>query len=299
MAKGNIDLFTKTVRTYYKKHGRHHLPWRKTADPYRILISEVMLQQTQVDRVIPYYKNFLKQFPTVAALARAPLGEVLRVWSGLGYNRRAKMLHDAAKKIMIYHNKNFPKTLEELRALPGVGDYTAKAVRVFAFNEPELLIETNVRSVFIHHFFPRSRSVSDEKIFSYMKKIPMLKNQRAWYAALMDYGTYLKKIHGNVSRRSSAYVKQKPLKGSDREIRGALLKTLLQKSETRRALSKLPFDSARIDIQLTALVQEGLVYQEKGRYLVPHSSPRVNKTERKHNTRKNNQTKKRKEILQS
>lgn len=275
MAQGNLTSFKKTVLGFYAKNGRHRLPWRKTTNPYRILVSEVMLQQTQVDRVIPYYKNFLKKFPTVNALAHAPLGEVLRAWSGLGYNRRAKMLHDAAKEIIIYDN--FPCEYKELIRLPGVGDYTAKAVRVFAFNEPEVLIETNVRTVFIHHFFPRSRSVSDHTLLPLIEQTvphPGVAQKagvgpREWYAAIMDYGTHLKKTHGNVSRRSAHYIKQKPLKGSNREVRGALLRALHHVPRTFGELRTLPFEHGRLERQLTALVSEGFVVKSGHRYRLP------------------------------
>ena len=120
-----------------------------------------MLQQTQVDRVIPKYRSFLKKFKTVQVLARAPLGEVLREWQGLGYNRRAKMLHEAAKVIVTNYGGKVPTLYSELVSLPGIGDYTAKAVRVFAWNEPEVLIETNVRSVFLYYFFDKKFKVSD------------------------------------------------------------------------------------------------------------------------------------------
>src|SRR3989344_4049668 len=142
-----MELFRKEVWKYWKKNGRHGLAWRKTKNPYKILVSEVMLQQTQVPRVIPKYKEFLKVFPTLRVLAKAPLANVLRVWSGLGYNRRAKFLHDAAKEVVLKHAGNMPRDIDALLALPGVGEYTAKAVRIFAFNEPEVLIETNIRTV--------------------------------------------------------------------------------------------------------------------------------------------------------
>lgn len=142
--------FRRLVWAHYKKHGRHELPWRKTHDPYRILVSEVMLQQTQVQRVQPYYREFLKQFPTARRLAEAPLSEVLKAWQGLGYNRRAKMLHAAAKEIAKH---GMPKTALELEKLPGVGPYTARAVATFAYDADEILIETNIRTVVFHHFF--------------------------------------------------------------------------------------------------------------------------------------------------
>jgi len=271
--------FRKTVLDFYKKHGRHGLPWRSPSlkfrrtkgelNPYRILVSEVMLQQTQVDRVIPYYKKFLKTFPTSQALADASLGDVLRAWQGLGYNRRAKMLHETAKAItMIYHSK-FPREYDALVALPGVGEYTAHAVRVFAFNEPEVLIETNIRTVFIHHFFPRSRSVTDKEIVRYIVQTLDRKNPRVWYAALMDYGAHLKKTVPNPSRKSAHHLRQKPFKGSDREIRGALLSAAVTGPMSRRRLDMLPFEKGRIKAQLDALFREKLVIKRNATYHLP------------------------------
>ena len=184
-----IRKFRRKVWEYWKKNGRHDLPWRKTKDPYRILVSEVMLQQTQVPRVTEKYKEFLKKFPTVRALAKAPLSDVLKVWSGLGYNRRAKYLHDAAKQIV--EVGNIKKALAH--PLPGVGPYTRAAVLVFAFNEPDVLIETNIRGAYIHHFFPMRRSVSDTEISTLLSKVGAGEDPREWHWALMDYGAYLKR----------------------------------------------------------------------------------------------------------
>lgn len=204
-----------------------------------------MLQQTQVDRVVPFYKKFIKQFPTPHKLASSNLHQVLQTWQGLGYNRRAKYLWEAAQKW-----GSVP-----LKDLPGVGSYTAKAVNVFAHNKPEILIETNIRAVFIHHVFPLEKKVSDNDIVPYMELVLDRKNPREWYSALMDYGSYLKKTLPNPSRRSAHHTKQKKFKGSDREIRGAILKAHLK----GESFSSLPFDKKRVAEQLTALRAEGLV----------------------------------------
>lgn len=249
-----LSSFKRTVREFYKKHGRHNLPWRKTTNPYRILVSEVMLQQTQVDRVIPYYRAFLKKFPTLTRLAEAPLSDVLLLWQGLGYNRRAKMLHETAKKIIKTHNR-FPREYQNLIALPGVGEYTAKAIRVFAFNETEVMIETNIRTVFLHHFFPNKKNVTDNQLLPLIEKTLDRKNSREWYASLMDYGSHLKKLHPNPSRKSKHHQKQKPFKGSDREIRGAILRVHLSGGNSM----ELPFSKRRIQAQLKALREEGLI----------------------------------------
>jgi A/G-specific adenine glycosylase len=214
-----------------------------------------MLQQTQVDRVIPFYTAFLKKFPTIKKLAYAPRKDVLRMWQGLGYNRRAKMLHDTAHIVCTHHNGRLPKSYEQLIALPGVGDYTAKAIRTFAYNEPEVMIETNIRAVFLHHFFPDEERVPDTQLLPYIADALKTEDPRVWYAALMDYGTHLKKHYVNPSRKSKHHTRQKPFKGSDREIRGAILRAVLRGEK----VATLPFEKKRIRAQYAALKKEGLL----------------------------------------
>lgn len=257
----DIRAFQRTVRGYYKKNGRHTLPWRQTYSPYRILVSEIMLQQTQVERVIPKYKNFLKKFPTLSVLANAPLSAVLIEWQGLGYNRRAKMLQSAARAILTEHNGRFPKSKEELLALPGIGPYTASAIRVFAFNEPETLIETNVRSVFIHHFFPKKKKVSDASLFPLIVASVDVQNPREWYSALMDYGSHVKQTVGNASRRSAHHVRQKPFKGSNRELRGTIMRELSKRKRSMTYLETLGFDKKHLLSQLDSLRKEGMIQE--------------------------------------
>ncbi|MFA5876990.1 MAG: A/G-specific adenine glycosylase [Candidatus Paceibacterota bacterium] len=269
-ALSSVGGFRKIVLTFFKKKGRHTLPWRHTHDPYKILVSEIMLQQTQADRVIPKYKLFIRKFPTVQALATASLGDVLREWQGLGYNRRAKMLHEAAKVIVTNYGGKVPTLYSELVELPGIGDYTAKAVRVFAWNEPEVMIETNIRTVFIHHFFPNKVAVSDKELHPYMGEFLDTKNPREWYFALMDYGSYLKKIVPNPSRNSAHHTKQKSFKGSDREVRGAILRALVSRSKSLPALLKeLNFPQDKIKRQITALKKEGLIVIRKNKAQLP------------------------------
>lgn len=258
--------FKRAVWNHYRKSGRHALPWRKTRDPYRILVSEMMLQQTQATRVVPKYEAFLRRFPDVRTLANAPLGDVLREWQGLGYNRRAKYLHEAAQAIAARHGGAFPRGKEELVLFPGIGPYTAAAVRAFAWNEPDVFIETNIRTAFIHHFFPRSKKVPDKKLIPLIEATLDWKHPREWYSALMDYGSYLKKTEGNVSRRSAHHTRQKPFKGSDREIRGALLKLLLAgPARETSVIRALPFPAARAKAQLSALLEEGMVTEQRGK----------------------------------
>ena len=220
---------------YYRKHGRK-FPWRKTRDPYAILVSEVMLQQTQADRVAPFFVSFLNAFPTVERLARASLKQVLRVWSGLGYNRRALFLKRAAEAVMREHRGVVPRNLAPLDALPGVGRDTASAVLAFAWNERVVFVETNIRTVFLHHFFPRQRKVRDEEVLELVRQTLPIKTHpfsrrmgesieiREWYDALMDYGAMLKHQVGNPNIRSAHYVRQKRFVGSRRELRGAILR---------------------------------------------------------------------------
>lgn len=251
-----MRAFRSRVMEYWKRSGREHLPWRHTKDPYVILVSEIMLQQTQADRVIPFFTRFIARFPTPAALARAPLSLVLRHWSGLGYNRRAKFLHEAAKRIVSEHGGMLPRTYEGLRALPGIGEYTAKAVRVFAYGEPESLIETNVRTVFLHHFFPRGRSVSDARLMPLIARAIEGQDPRTWYAALMDYGTYLKATRPNPSRKSKHHVKQKPFEGSLRQARGKILRAFLAGAPVSSVRTEL---GARFAPALASLEKEGLL----------------------------------------
>lgn len=263
--------FKHTVLQYYRSHGRHDLPWRKTAVPYRILVSEVMLQQTQVERVVPKYQAFLKAFPTVQRLAAAPLGDVLRLWQGLGYNRRAKALHECARVVVREHKGKFPQTVDELKALPGIGPYTAGAVMAFAYNQAVPLIETNVRTVYLHHFFKDDQGVTDEDILKLVEKTLDHENPREWYWALMDYGSYLKSAYGNQNVRSRSYKKQSRFQGSDRQLRGAILKALGEQNFTdKRLQSRLDdFAAERVTEQLSKLINEGLV-QKKGRgYQLP------------------------------
>lgn len=256
-------MFQKLVWEYYRTHGRH-LPWRTVRGVYRILVSEVMLQQTQVDRVIPYYRAFLKKFPTARKLAEAPLSEVLMVWQGLGYNRRAKMLHEAAGVLA----KKRVKTVSELEALPGVGPYTARAVMAFAYNSDEVFVETNIRTVIIHHFFATREVVSDKEIEEVLRVVLPNGRARAWYSALMDYGSSLKRARVVSHTKSTHYVKQSSFKGSLREVRGALLRRLMQKKVRSTELLHL-FSASRAEQVRTALhdlEKEGMIKKSGGKY---------------------------------
>jgi len=260
-----VAAFRKTVYDYYKRYGRD-LPWRKTTDPYRILVSEVMLQQTQAPRVLLKYKGFLDRFPDVAALAAAPLSHVLSAWQGLGYNRRALMLKQTAERIVVHHAGVVPRNVEALVSLPGIGPATARAVMAFAFNEPVILIETNIRAVFIHHFFTGEEPIPDSALIPLVEKTLDRNNPGKWYNALMDYGTFLKRVHANPARRSAHHQRQSPFEGSVRQIRGAVIRFILEKVTIPATdiIQELPFDENTVRRTIDQLEREGIIAARDG-----------------------------------
>lgn len=267
MKKEVSHAFEGIVRSHYKKHGRHTLPWRPPTlklrgidAPYKILVSEVMLQQTQVDRVIPKYASFIKRFPTFQALGRAKTADVVREWQGLGYNRRALNLKKAAEVVVQKYNGKLPRDFDALVSLPGVGPYTAGALLSFIWNEPISFIETNIRTVFIHHFFQRKKKVSDVEIENKIVETLDVENPREWYWALMDYGAYLKKTLPNPSRKSAHHVPQKPFKDSYRQLRGNILKLVSQKNVSEKTLfTKIKRKPVEIRDALNTLAKEGFI----------------------------------------
>lgn len=245
------------------------MPWRETRDPYRIVVSEVMLQQTQVPRVLEKYGAFIKLFPTVRKLALAPLRDVLAAWQGLGYNRRALALKRLAIEVTARHDGRIPSDREALEKLPGIGPATAGSILAFAFNKPSVFIETNIRSVYIHHFFRDRAGVRDEELLPYVEKTLDRKNPREWYYALMDYGVYLKSRMPNPSRKSVHYRKQSHFEGSDRQARGHVLRMLTEGGRLHRsALTEgLGIGREKAARVLGALSREGLI-RKRGNYFV-------------------------------
>lgn len=267
----SVAQFRRVVWKYYRQHGRHDLPWRKSHNPYHVLVSEIMLQQTQVERVIPYFRAWMKQFPTVRTLSKAPLSEVLKLWQGLGYNRRAKMLHESAKMVVEKYKGVMPKTVQELEGLRGVGPYTARAVMAFAHSADVVFVETNIRTVVMHHFFPGRKKIDDKEILNVLEQALPHGKSREWYSALMDYGAYLKRSGVKLNARAKGYTKQSAFKGSGREVRGAILKSLARGACTKRTLLSL-FDTTRctqINLQLEKLLQEGMIERHASRYQLP------------------------------
>lgn len=264
--KDTLHSFRQFITWWYHQYGRHSLPWRLTTDPYAILVSELMLQQTQVSRVIPKYQAFLDQFPNLAALKSAKLAAVLTLWQGLGYNRRAKYLWQLGQTVL-----ELPNSQQELQTLPGIGPYTAGAIGAFAFNQPVTLIETNIRTVFLYHFFPNQTNISDADLLPLIADSLDQTNPRTWYWALMDYGSHLKTNLGNQSRRSKSYTKQSKFAGSLRQVRGEILRTLITNQQlTKRALAQqITGNSDHFEEALSQLVSEKLVVSQKNNFSLP------------------------------
>lgn len=281
------QAFQQTVWEYYRAHGRHGLPWRQfepdgTLDPYKVLVSEVMLQQTQVPRVIPKFEAFIRQFPTLQSLASAPLADVLRAWNGLGYNRRAKFLWQATSMIVNDFGGRVPEAVSDLVKLPGIGHSTAGAIAAYSYNRPVVFIETNIRTVFIYHFFATEQQVPDKAIANLvaqtlpdeeggraagtrihfasraMRNTVGVSHIRNWYWALMDYGTYLKQTVGNMNKQSKQYAKQSAFEGSRRQVRGQVLRLLSAHPLDVASLTQLVTD-ARLSEVLADLEREGLI----------------------------------------
>ncbi len=257
-----IKSFRQFIGDFYQKNGRT-FPWRYADDPYHIVVSEVMLQQTQTSRVEQKYEQFIARFNNFEELATASLQEVLIAWQGLGYNRRAKLLQQLAIHVMQDFNGTLPADEEQLAELPGIGPATASSICAFAFNMPTLFIETNIRTVFIAHFFASEQEVHDRDILPLVEATLDKSSPREWYYALMDYGVFLKKQCNNkIATQSAHYVRQSPFEGSDRQIRSRILRTVLAANKiTLHELLIAEIDAERTARIIDQLIKEGLLKQ--------------------------------------
>ena len=277
-----VDLVWREGDSLYRD-----LPWRRVSDPYAVLVSEIMLQQTQVVRVEKYWARFMAAFPTLDALAAAATSDVLEAWQGLGYNRRALALKRAADVCAAEYAGMLPDSYEGLISLPGVGPATAAGVMAFAHRKPSVYIETNVRSVFLHHLFPDDEKVSDKLLAPLVEaccpqpNAPFERDVRAWYYALLDYGSALKAAGVNPSRRSAHYARQSTFEGSRRQKRAWIVRRVLAEPEgvfsstVLRDLNEVELAAGReaVDEALFAAIIEDLVaegfFNREGFLLVP------------------------------
>jgi A/G-specific adenine glycosylase len=264
----DIAEFRNIILANYGEAGRD-FPWRG-AEPWPVMVSEFMLQQTQTERVIPYYERWMKLWPVPSALAEASMEEALREWSGLGYNRRCKFLKNCAVIIASEMNGKVPETPENLLPLPGVGPDIAGAVSCFAYNYPALFIETNIRSAVIHFFFPDRAGVRDGEILPILKAALFREDPRLWYYALMDYGAALKKLVPNPSRRSAHYARQSPFAGSFRQARGKVIRALVSAGpgSAEEIKNKSGLEEDELYRVLEVLEKESMVAEEGGVYRI-------------------------------
>jgi A/G-specific adenine glycosylase len=270
---------------HYRRTARD-LPWRRTHEPYAVLVSEVMLQQTQAARVTPAFDRFVRRFPTLEALAGAPLGAVLREWSGLGYNRRARDLHRIARR----SPKGLPRTVAELDALPGIGAYTAGAIACFAFGQRVPFADTNIQRV-LGRFFLGRPGTNREAVALDAAAMPR-RSADLWHHALMDLGAticrpvprcpecplngdceYARGPAGTAAgaaavRHHDRALRPAAFKDTDRRIRGAIVKALTQADLTMRALENEIGDE-RVGRLTEGLIADGLVERAGRRYRLP------------------------------
>ncbi|MBN1698767.1 MAG: A/G-specific adenine glycosylase [Spirochaetales bacterium] len=262
--------FRNDVCRFFEKHGRR-LPWRTAWKPYHIVVSEIMLQQTQVERVIAKFEAFIASFPDFHSLDTASMREVLLLWKGLGYNRRAYALKEIARRVCRDYNGVLPCDRESLLRLPSIGRATAASILAFAFDRPEVVIETNIRTVYIYHFLRDQTRVSDDDIESLIRATMDREHPRTWYSALMDYGSHLKKLYPELTGKSSAYKKQSRFDGSDRQIRGKILGIVAGAgyASEGKLIEEIEADAERIRDIAGVLVREGLVVKKGNRYEIP------------------------------
>ena len=260
MQIGQAVAFKEFIWNFYEQNKRDFV-WRHIDNPYFVLVSEIMLQQTQTQRVIVSYEEFIAAFPTIEVLAAASLRDVLLVWQGLGYYRRARFLHQLAQAVVNEYGGLLPQDPKLLQNLPGIGPNTAGSICAFAFNQPVTFIETNIRTVFIDSFFRDQESVTDKELLPLIRATVDQENPREWYYALMDYGVFLKSRKINPSRKSAHYNKQSKFEGSDRQIRAKIVKLIAENEKVshHEVLTLINKDSARVEKIITKLLAEDFI----------------------------------------
>jgi A/G-specific adenine glycosylase len=269
LSRSEITGFRRRIAEFYRDHKRE-FPWRDNITPYGIVVSEVMLQQTGVERVVGKFGPFIDSFPDFSDLASAPLSDVMDAWQGLGYNRRALSLKKLAGIVVDENSGTLPVDIGLLKAMPGIGDATAGSIMAFSFNLPSVFIETNIRRVFIHYFFPGRDRVTDNEIIPLVEATLERSHPRDWYYALMDHGTYLSAVAANPNRKSAHYSRQSRFEDSDRQVRGKIIRLLIGNAgappdDIARATG---CDLKRLKPILDSLVKDGLVAHDSGLYRI-------------------------------
>ncbi len=263
-----IKVFQDIIYSFYN-HKKRNFPFRENITPYKVVVSEIMLQQTQTNRVAEKFIEFIDKFPDFKSLAQASVEELLSMWQGLGYNRRAIALKKIAERIISEFNGNVPKDMDSLTSLPQIGHNTASSILSFAYNIPTYFIETNIRRVYIYFFFPGKIEIDDKEIMELVKDSVDKDNPRDWYYALMDFGTMLKKTHPELNKKSAHYRKQSKFVGSTRQVRGKVLKLLLKKPFSKREIiDKINYEEKKVIEILDALKKEGFIQEEQDRFFI-------------------------------
>lgn len=260
MLSQELRSFQTCIWQFYAANKRY-FAWRNVNNPYYVMVSEIMLQQTQTDRVINKFEQFIAAFPDIYSLAEADLQDVLGVWQGLGYNRRGKALWENAQWIVQYFNGVIPNDPAILVTFKHIGPNTAASIVAFAFNKPVIFIETNIRTVYLQTFFKNKENVHDKDLMPLIAQTVDQSNPREWYYALMDYGVYLKKMLPNPNRRSAHYAVQSKFEGSNRQIRGRIIKKLTEvgKIGVDDLFHSLGREEDRYKVVLDGLIKDGMV----------------------------------------
>lgn len=272
-----VKNFPKVIWDHYA-HNKRMLPWREIEElsikdrGYRVLISEVMLQQTQVKRVVEKYLQWLERWPTIDSFANSSLSDVLVMWSGLGYNRRAKYLRDTLLDIQKNYKGIIPQDAKVLQSFPGIGPNTAAAIIVYTYNKPIAFIETNIRTVYLYSFFANTtEQVTDRQIVTLVTDTIDTENPRDWFYAIMDYGAYIKKNHGNQLHNARSHKKQSVFKGSKRQVRGKILQLLTQMHYVTADELDAEIADDRVHEVLHDLLSEGMITRHaNGTYALPN-----------------------------
>ncbi|WP_162801775.1 A/G-specific adenine glycosylase [Candidatus Chromulinivorax destructor] len=264
-----VSQFQSLIYDYYAANRRDFI-WRQDVTPYRIVISEVMLQQTQTARVVPKFENWLQKFPDFLTLAQASTYDVLTAWQGLGYNRRGLALLKIAQIVVDEYNGQLPNDPVVLQTFPAIGPNTAGSICAFAFNNPIMFIETNIRTVYTHTFFQGQSEISDKQLLPLIAQTIDQNNAREWYYALMDYGVHLKQNLPRINAASKHYTKQSKFEGSKRQVRGAIIKILTELKQVDQAtlvelldfqLPENKHDRYKI---IQDLIDEKVIYNQRG-----------------------------------